>query len=155
MSQVLKSRVDVLVTIAERYQELVEPAGGNGVPGSGEYLPLMPRTYTATVRAFEWLLGGIPGRYPPCPARSSVVAWFMGPTRIAWGCPECGNPTEANIRHIHKIEGKPKKVDRAPLVVKSRHGDASLAESGILWMAEMWRWAFEPMLPNELLVNSA
>lgn len=146
VTALLKSRVEVLVTIAERYQELVEPAGSNGLPGSGEHVPLMPRTYTATVRAFESL-------YRVCPARSSVLGWFMGPTRTTWGCPECGQPTGEGVRHIHRIEGKPRKVDRVRIVVKHREaGMASLAESGILWMAEEWCWPFEPMRPDEIMV---
>lgn len=143
MTPLLKSRVDVLVTIAERYQELVEPAGRNGEPGNGDHPPIPPRTYTSTVRAFEVL-------YRQCPARSSVLGWFMGPTRIAVGCPECGRVTERKCEH--RIEGKLRKIDPVRIVVKERRlTAASLAESGILWMAEMWDRPFEPMLPNELL----
>jgi hypothetical protein len=52
----LSSRARVLWEIAERYHELVDPLNsGEGIRGTGELVPLMPRTYTATVKEFERL----------------------------------------------------------------------------------------------------
>lgn len=71
-------REQILVQLLERYTDLTTPAGANGQPGSGDYLPLMPSTYTPSVRELERLLVQM-----RMLAKRGAVAYFGLPTATA------------------------------------------------------------------------
>lgn len=152
-ARLLDGRVRILTTIAERYHELIEPAGREGVRGSGGAIPLPPSTYTPSVREFERLLGLL--RNERHSVWWHVRAYYVDAEhRLTWFCPKCRGLSH-KPEHTHDdAAGRPYVVAGKQHVRVSRHRNANekKAAKGIVWMAGRWALGSEPMLPDELRV---
>jgi len=137
----LTRREEVIVQLLERFQELVEPAGGNGIPGSGDYLPLMPATYTPSVRELERLLIRM---------RDERRSQWWHVTERYLRCQHVNR--DVPVKRKGK-NGKTVTVVERQLVVTFHPGvRAEKVRRGISWLAEEWRLGHEPMIPQELMV---
>lgn len=148
------TRVRVLVEIAERYHELVDPLNGPGESvGTGELLSLMPRTYTATVKEFERLVKLL--RVEERELWGHVNGWWLSATtRTVWLCPRCGPCHQSEHVHQGRKTGKPLTVKcrRVRQWRRATGARESLALEGLNWVADRWGLGTEPMLPSEILV---
>lgn len=145
--------------IAARYHELVDPLNsGEGVRGTGELVPLMPATYTESVREFERLYDLMRNRAKQESFRGVSVG------TLRWHILEYHLKAEKVVRiePVRVLKGR-KRVQlrdaNGDLVVRlnvgyRRHPDAreGRAVDGIEWIAGRWGLRSEPMLPRELLV---
>lgn len=134
-------REEVLVQLLERYAELAEPGGGNNVPGSGDHVPLMPHTYTPSVRELERLL-----------------IRMRTERRSQWW-----HTTERYLRCHHTTKDMPVKrkakngktvaiIERQVVITWHPGVRAEKVRRGVTWLAQEWKLGHEPMLPAELLV---
>lgn len=155
-------RIKVLEQIAIHYQDLVQPTFGALEPGGdGAGIPLMPATYTATVREFERLAKAMrDDRHRqliqlPDGSKASV-------RQLAWHLREYHLNATRTIRHqpiVKKRHGKPVRLLNAdgttatrPVTRMQRHPQSNehLANLALGWIAAHWGLVTEPMLPNDL-----
>lgn len=149
----LDGRVRVLVEIAERFQELVDPLSGSaGLRGDGESVGLMPRTYTPSVREFERLVLRLrEERHSKWWHLNEF--WLQAESRTVWWCSKCKRQTHQEV-HDHGTPDRVLNVSGRRQVVWSRHRNADRAKAlvAIEWMAVEWSLGSEPMLPDEIRV---
>jgi hypothetical protein len=164
-----------LRVLLERYAELVDPQQSRGGLGSGERLPLMPATYTASVRELERLLrvmrddrvNRVVGRGPDGRALTPrrlwwhVNAWFLAAETVTVRPPKVTRKNRGKqLRrqpldeqgaplpvYLDKRDGKTKRLVR---VLRPAGADERIAELGVRYLASVWSAGFEPMLPDEL-----
>jgi hypothetical protein len=148
----LSNRARVLWEIAEEHDELVCPLnGGEGVRGTGESVPMMPPTYSATVREFERLMGVMRNQARQQAFRGCAVG------TLRW------HVLEYLLKPERVVRAETVKVRKGRRLVELRHPDGSLvmrpvvgyarrdpgarkdrAADGIEWIAEHWSLSFEP-----------
>ena len=154
---------EVIAYLLEHYFEFVEPLNGpSGVRGTGERLPMMPPTYTASVRQLEREL--VVMRRAPSPApllRRHALDYYMGAVRRrreafivvhrsgerAPCLDDQGHPRKpaANERLLRNADGQPV---RQPVLCVYRPLGASrqLADEGCRYIAG--RFPFRPEIPR-------
>lgn len=144
------NRIEILTEIASRYEELVDTPGRTGVPGSGEYGPRMPRTYTATVKEFERLLKRMRNQ-----AKQKAYGGYSLGT-LWWHLVQWHVHPRGRVQRVvavrQKVKGGRSMVVYTPTMVVVRHPD-SREERAVLaleWMSEHWGLGVEPMVPDEL-----
>jgi hypothetical protein len=153
-------RVEVLSQIASRYVELTEPCGKDGIRGDGTGVSLMPRTYTATVKEFERLMGVMRNQAK----QKAYAGWSLG--KLSWHILEWFVKAEPVVRSRPLlVTGKGGKLvpayestgERAMIRTAAylRNPDAreDRALLGLEWMAGAWALRIEPMLPDEIVVG--
>lgn len=156
------SRVAVLRTIAERYHELTDPMQARDKQGDGVKAPLMPRTYTPTVKEFERLTGLMRDqhhdRYTIAEGKITtlgelrwhLLAWYVDVTTTIRRVPIRLERGRAKTL-LKDARGKP--IDTRPIRIEHRHPRArkELADTALIWLADHWTARHEPMLPDEIL----
>lgn len=149
------SRQQVIETLLERYHDLVDPMQSRGVLGDGEHLPLMPATYTASVRELERLLGAMRED-----RLSSLVALTTGERAsvrsLHWHVSERYIRSLVRTRDVpvtRRAKGKRTVtvLERRVVTTYSPKVRQVLVDAAIAWLADNWALRSEPMLPNELL----
>lgn len=159
------SRITVLRTIAAHYHELTDPMQARSKKGSGAKLPLMPQTYTPTVREFERLTSllrqhGV--RYTLTDGRITTL------TQLRWhllayyidATTTLQQPAAKPPRNRKgELRRQPTDDHGQPLAHRKihRHPNArrDLADAALEWIANHWTAPYEPMLPDELLTAPA
>lgn len=149
-------RVEVLVVLLERYQELVDPLNGpSGVAGDGESVVRMPITYTASVRELERLLRVMrEDRSEPLQLvggrKVSVRAlwWHVYHRYIA----STTRTVDVEVLKRGKNGKRHRDIERRAVPCYDRAVNPVLVAAGVSWMAEAWSLASEPMIPSALLV---
>ena len=154
-SRLLESRVRILIEIAERFRELVDPLSGpSGVRGDGGSGPGMPPTYTATVREFERLAVRL--REERRDLWWHLDGWWLSAeSRTVFHCPRCGMCHQPAHRHpSRRNAGKVVEVKCKRVIAWSRRPGAreSLARKAVETMAGWWVLESEPMLPEEIRI---
>lgn len=136
----LTGRQRIIVELLDRYDELVSPLQARNGHGDGEPLPLMPATYTASVRELERLMQRMRAERPS-------QWWHVNEHYIActWVVREV--PVRRKAKRGHVTELTRARVRRASPAVR-----AEKVRRGVQWLADEWAAPFEPMLPQELLV---
>lgn len=158
----MNTRVEVLREIAGRYHELVSNSGSPGQPGSGDRIPLMPATYTQTVREFERLMAYM--RHDRGESLQVVDGEKVSVRALRWHILEWYVNATHTIRHVPIQLKKGRKIallhdqdghaiTTTPIVRWHRLPAAkeTLADAGLAWMAAAWALRSEPMLPAELM----
>lgn len=167
----MSSRERVIVELLVRLPELVDPMQSRSGLGDGVALPLMPATYTASVREVERLL-----RVMRDDRSSPLIRDAAGVKVIADGQP-------VSVRRLWwHVRGFYVDVDRSPVapqrvkVAKSKRRQLvrlatdstgrplpsrrevrqpgarrDLAELGVAWIASHWSLKHEPFLPAEVV----
>lgn len=158
---VSSKRVQVLREIAEKYVELTDPAGQSGELGSGDRVPLMPRTYTATVKEFERLLAVMRNQakqqaysgFPLGKLRWHLIEFYVAPMKVRRNDPVTV-VSHGKRRQLRNGDGT---LRTRPVIVTRRHRDArkDRADLALDWMAANWGLVTEPMLPSELSEQAA
>ena len=160
-----RSRESVIVTLLERYEELVDPMQVRDTPGEGSGLVLMPRTYTASVRELERLLAVMrEDRTHPLIALPNthkvslracwwhINEWYLrAQVTLASAPAQPKAPRKRRELRRDQVDAfgdalKVRRVRRDPAAREA------IALVGVRWIAENWGLVSEPMLPNELLV---
>ena len=156
---------EIIAYLLEHYWELVEPLNGpSGVRGTGERLPQMPPTYTASVRQLERELRLMRAARAPLPLlRRHALDYYMGaerhrrdaflvvhrsgrtePCLDAQGLPR--SPREGE-RILRTAAGEPA---LRPVLCVERPSQArkDLADAGCRYLAQ--RFPFRPQIPSLL-----
>lgn len=173
-------RLETVVTLLERYHEFVTPSSMNGVGGTGEHVPLMPDTYTASVREIERLLRRMRE------SRDALIRWkepYNGremkasPRRLWWHVNEwyvesVRVPRKALVKvttgggQVPCLDdaGWPRNSTRDEKILHNGDGSPALrlvlclrrggervyAEEGARWIAR--EFSFEPAIPEAAMV---
>lgn len=157
----LSPRATVLWTIAENYQDLVDPLNSRaGIHGTGEALALTPATYTSTVREFERLMTtmrndrhrslitlGAGERVSVRSLHWHLLEYHLKAVRTT-RAPKLTIARGHTPRKLVKLQvddqGSP-----LPQFRVHRHPQArlELAAAACEWQAENWGLSHEPMLP--------
>jgi hypothetical protein len=157
----VSKRVEVLAQIALRYHELADPHNGpDRVRGDGDSVSLMPRTYTATVKEFERLMGVMRNQakqqayagWPLGKLRWHIMAWFVDAQPVVRSRPLLVTGKGGKLVPAYEATGERAMVRTAAFI---RNPDAreDRALLGLGWMAEAWALKVEPMLPQEIVVG--
>jgi hypothetical protein len=159
-SAMQSKRVEVLSQIAARYVELVEPCGKDGIRGDGTGVSLMPRTYTATVKEFERLMGVMRNQakqqayagWSLGKLRWHVLEWYVNAQPVVRSRPLLVTGKGGKLVPAYESTGERAMVRTAAFI---RNPDAreDRALLGLGWMAEAWALKIEPMLPQEIVVG--
>jgi hypothetical protein len=129
-----------IVALLERYDELVDPSQG-GFSSREVGVPLMPPTYTDSVRELERLLRLMR-------AERRRLWWHVNEHFLAveWVA------RDVWVRRQTK-HGKHVTVAERRLERRADGSDARLVERGVEWLARHWGLVHEPMLPSEAMVG--
>ncbi len=160
-----QSRIEIITTLLERYDELVDPSQMRDQPGDGTGLVLMPRTWTASVRELERLLCVMrEDRTSPLLALPNghnvslrACWWHINAWYLTAEVTLAAAPAQPKAPR-KKRELKREQVDAFGDALKIRRvrrdpaAREEIALRGVRWMAHHWRLVSEPMLPNELLI---
>ena len=157
-------RAEVIAILLERYYELVEPFNGpTGVRGSGDRIPMMPETYTRSVRQLEVELRDMRERPQPLPMfRQHALDYYMNAQRIrreafivvhrsgltapcvdGQGLPRPSRPGERLLRDATGIPVKRPILCTVRLPARKDYADAACR-----YLAR--RFPFEPQLPRAI-----
>lgn len=148
MNEPTPTRLHVIRTILERYSELVDPMQSRSTVGDGVAIPLMPGTYTPTVREVERILNAMRDSGHPLLRR---LWWNLHERYIA-----------ATTRTVSRTVTRKVKGGKR-LTVTERHVqpvfdhrvNERMVSLGVRWVASEWSLRGEPMLPRELQVSAA
>ena len=153
----VSNRTEIIRQLLDRYHELVDPLnGGSGVPGDGDSVNLMPRTYSASVKELERLLKRMrddrveslvliaPGT--KCSVRS--LWWHLNARFIAAGTRTVDRQVTQRGKNGKRLTLTVRQVE----AVYDRGVDPRKVDAGIQYLASNWGLAQEPFLPSELLV---
>lgn len=137
----MTKREQVIITLLERYAELVDPMQVRDGTGDGTDVNLMPRTYTPTVRELERLLIRM--------RTERRSQWWHVTERYL----RCQHKTmDVHVKRKAK-NGKTVKVLERQVVTTWHPGVKNeRVRRGIEWLADQWSLPTEPMIPRELLV---
>lgn len=148
------NRERVIRDLLERYHDLTDPQQTRAGRGEGEPLPLMPVTYTPTVRELERLLTVMrQDRHRPL---IQVGAEKVSVRRLWWHVSERYLRCQVTLKDVPvKRKAKHGKtltvLERRAVVTPQPGVNPVFVDRGIRWLAEEWGLASEPMLPKELL----
>ena len=151
------NRTETIRELLSRYHELVDPLNGSaGIPGDGDSVIRMPRTYNASVRELERLLRGMRDDrhaslvlYAPgtkCSVRA--LWWHLNARFIAAGT----RTVERQVTQRGKNGKRLTVMVRQVEATYSPAVDPRKVDAGIQYLASAWSLRLEPMLPSELLV---
>lgn len=140
-------RERVLIELLRLYNDLASPMQGPaGIAGDGDSLPLMPSTYTASVRELERLLTVM-----RADARS--IHWHVSEYFI-----RC-TTRNATVWEKRKAKGgKTLSVEVRKIVyVRDNAIRLEKVRRGVSWLADHWnaKAIGEPMLPSAVLEEAA
>lgn len=148
-------RVEVISELLSRYHELVEPGVREGLAGTGEALALMPATYTASVREIERLLRSM--REDRSEALQLVGDRKVSVRALWWHVHHryiaaTTRTVDVEVLKRGKNGKRHRDIERRAVPCFDRAVNPVLVGAGVAWMAENWRLASEPMIPQALLV---
>jgi hypothetical protein len=131
------SRVQAIVALLERYDDLVDPwregTGGMGVP-------MMPPTYTSDVRELERLLRRMRDELKP-------LWWHLNEHFLAVTWVQKTVFVQRKTKHGKRLTIAERRMER----LGDRSDERRVAE-GVAWLAEEWALGHEPMVPELALV---
>ena len=147
----MSKREEIIYQLLERWDDLVEPGVHVDAPGDRAYIPLMPSTYTPTVRELERLL-----KVMRSERRSQ---WWHVTERYLRSSVRVIEVPVKNGRvklppHTTHLAGGIQRGDKTARLTVKTWNPAVRAEKvrrGVAWLAIGWSLPHEPMLPNELL----
>lgn len=141
----LSQRAQVIAAILERLDEFSDPLNGpSSMAGSGDRVPLMPGTYTASVREVERLYKQL--RSEDRSLHWHLAEWYVRPTVKVAVLPKLTRRHGKTVQVLN--------ADRTPVTTRSlitrRNPNArqETANRGVTWMAERWALVHEPFFPS-------
>jgi hypothetical protein len=157
----VSKRVEVLAQIALRYHELADPHNGpDRVRGDGDSVSLMPRTYTATVKEFERLMGVMRNQakqkayagYSLGKLRWHVLEWYVKAEPVVRSRPLLVTGKGGKLVPAYESTGE-RAMIRTVAFIRDRDAREDRALLGLEWMAGSWALSHEPFLPDEIVVG--
>lgn len=145
-------RQEILTQLLERYNELTDPMQTRR-PGDGTHVPLMPETYTPSVKELERLLIRLRDE-------RHHLWWHINERYLkvtetnAYRCPKCGGITHASHHRHRDRRGKLHDYPGARIIVHhwNHRTNPTKIRTAIEWLATEWNLKSEPMIPTELMV---
>jgi hypothetical protein len=147
------TRTETITALLERYDDLVDPQqAGHSANLTG--VPLMPPTYTDSVRELERLLRRMrDDRSEPLlrvgERKVSVRAcwWHINTRYIA-----CTRVIKVEMVRRRGKHGKHITVPERHVITLANGSEDAIVKRGVQWIADAWSLKHEPMLPDEAKV---
>lgn len=143
----MSRREQIIAELLERLVELTDPQQARGKTGDGEHLPLMPATYTSSVRETERLLRSLRDQ-------RRRDWWHLSERYLRSTAATKDVPVRLKAKN-----GKTAYVlERRVVIVFHPAVEHDRVDAGIGWIADNWGQGYgaftssEPMLPRELQV---